>query len=107
MYRSHVLVCGGTGCTSSGSQQIINTLEAEIAKNGLRRIHNELHDARFDGGDMLLELDNGYIFFIQGFTTRESFDKAMGEAKNGRKSDEIIPVQREGSVQDDEGREDK
>ena len=23
MYRSHVLVCGGTGCTSSGSEQII------------------------------------------------------------------------------------
>ncbi len=35
MYRSHVLVCGGTGCTSSGSQQLINTLEQEIAKVGL------------------------------------------------------------------------
>jgi len=35
MYRSHVLVCGGTGCTSSGSEQIITTLEDEIAKNGL------------------------------------------------------------------------
>ncbi|MBQ4154784.1 MAG: NADH-quinone oxidoreductase subunit NuoF [Clostridia bacterium] len=35
MYRSHVLVCGGTGCTSSGSQAIINALETEIKKNGL------------------------------------------------------------------------
>lgn len=35
MYRSHVLVCGGTGCTSSGSQQIIDRLEKEIAANGL------------------------------------------------------------------------
>ena len=35
MYRSHVLVCGGTGCTSSGSQQIIDTLNEEIKKNGL------------------------------------------------------------------------
>ena len=35
MYRSHVLVCGGTGCTSSGSQAIINALESEIKKNGL------------------------------------------------------------------------
>ena len=35
MYRSHVLVCGGTGCTSSGSQQLIETLQAEIEKNGL------------------------------------------------------------------------
>ncbi len=35
MYRSHVLVCGGTGCTSSGSAQIVEKLESEIAKNGL------------------------------------------------------------------------
>ncbi|MBM6855000.1 NADH-quinone oxidoreductase subunit NuoF [Mediterraneibacter glycyrrhizinilyticus] len=35
MYRSHVLVCGGTGCTSSGSRRIIEKLEKEIAANGL------------------------------------------------------------------------
>lgn len=35
MFRSHVLVCGGTGCTSSGSEQIIKVLEQEIGKNGL------------------------------------------------------------------------
>ena len=35
MYRSHVLVCGGTGCTSSGSQKIIAALENEIKANGL------------------------------------------------------------------------
>ena len=35
MFRSHVLVCGGTGCTSSGSQAIIASLESEIKKNGL------------------------------------------------------------------------
>ncbi len=35
MYRSHVLVCGGTGCTSSGSQAIVKALEEEIKKNGL------------------------------------------------------------------------
>lgn len=37
MYRSHVLVCGGTGCTSSGSHKIINTLQSEIDKNGLSK----------------------------------------------------------------------
>ncbi|MGN0660913.1 MAG: NADH-quinone oxidoreductase subunit NuoF [Oscillospiraceae bacterium] len=36
MYRSHVLVCGGTGCTSSGSQAIIDALHTEIEKNGLK-----------------------------------------------------------------------
>ncbi|MEG0988318.1 MAG: NADH-quinone oxidoreductase subunit NuoF [Clostridium sp.] len=35
MYRSHILVCGGTGCTSSGSQQIMEVLKAEIDRNGL------------------------------------------------------------------------
>lgn len=35
MYRSHVLVCGGTGCTSSGSEQIITELEKEIKDAGL------------------------------------------------------------------------
>ncbi|HIW73830.1 MAG TPA: NAD(P)H-dependent oxidoreductase subunit E, partial [Firmicutes bacterium] len=35
MYRSHVLVCGGTGCTSSNSLKIIDKLEEEIAAQGL------------------------------------------------------------------------
>ena len=35
MYRSHVLVCGGTGCTSSNSPAIIEALEKEIADKGL------------------------------------------------------------------------
>ena len=35
MYRSHVLVCGGTGCTSSGSQKIMEKLKEELAKQGL------------------------------------------------------------------------
>ena len=35
MYRSHVLVCGGTGCTSSGSQKIIERLQKEIYAAGL------------------------------------------------------------------------
>ncbi len=35
MFRSHVLVCGGTGCTSSHSAEIIEALESEIAKQGL------------------------------------------------------------------------
>ena len=35
MYRSHVLVCGGTGCTSSGSVKIIEEFERELAATGL------------------------------------------------------------------------
>ncbi|MBQ8850376.1 MAG: NADH-quinone oxidoreductase subunit NuoF [Clostridia bacterium] len=35
MYRSHVLICGGTGCTSSGSVKIMETMNSEIAAMGL------------------------------------------------------------------------
>ncbi len=37
MYRSHVLVCGGTGCTSSGSKAIIEKLEHELKAQGLEK----------------------------------------------------------------------
>ena len=31
MYRSHVMVCGGTGCTSSNSDKIAAAFDAEIS----------------------------------------------------------------------------
>ncbi|MDR0974414.1 MAG: NADH-quinone oxidoreductase subunit NuoF [Ruminococcus sp.] len=36
MYRSDVLVCAGTGCTSSGSVKLLEKLKEEIAKLGLK-----------------------------------------------------------------------
>ena len=35
MIRSHVLICGGTGCTSSGSKVLMSTVEEELKKQGL------------------------------------------------------------------------
>ncbi|KAA5806768.1 NADH-quinone oxidoreductase subunit NuoF [Thermoanaerobacterium thermosaccharolyticum] len=35
LYRSHVMVCGGTGCTSSNSDRIAKCFEEEIANKGL------------------------------------------------------------------------
>ena len=35
IYRSHVLVCGGTGCTSSGSKQIQEEFHKHLKANGL------------------------------------------------------------------------
>ncbi len=34
-YRKQILVCGGTGCTSSGSKKVIEALESELVKQGL------------------------------------------------------------------------
>ena len=36
MYQSHVLVCGGEGCTKAGSDRLISVLKEEIEKNGLK-----------------------------------------------------------------------
>jgi NADH:ubiquinone oxidoreductase subunit F (NADH-binding)/(2Fe-2S) ferredoxin len=36
-YRSQVLVCGGTGCTSSGSKDILAAFKAELAKHGIEK----------------------------------------------------------------------
>ena len=36
MYRSHVMVCGGTGCTSSNSDKIAQAFETEIQATGLQ-----------------------------------------------------------------------
>ena len=35
LYRSHVMVCGGTGCTSSGSDNVAAAFVSEIKKAGL------------------------------------------------------------------------
>ncbi len=37
MYRSHVLVCGGTGCHSNNSAKILQEFNAQIKANGLEQ----------------------------------------------------------------------
>ncbi len=36
-YKKQVLICGGTGCTSSGSHKVITALEAALQKNGIEK----------------------------------------------------------------------
>ena len=33
--EKHILICGGTGCTSSGSHKIVEALTAELKANGI------------------------------------------------------------------------
>ncbi len=47
MYRSNVLVCGGTGCTSSNSEVIITKLKQEIAAKGLSKEVNVVRTGCF------------------------------------------------------------
>ncbi len=36
MIRNHILICGGTGCTSSGALSVMDTLNAELKKHNLQ-----------------------------------------------------------------------
>ena len=47
MYRSNVLVCGGTGCTSSNSELIIERLKEEIQAHGLEKEVNVIRTGCF------------------------------------------------------------
>ena len=47
MFRSNVLVCGGTGCTSSNSEQIIEKLQEEIKAQGLEKEVNVIRTGCF------------------------------------------------------------
>lgn len=62
MYRSTVLVCGGTGCTSSGSQQIIDVLDEEIKKHGIQNEVNVIKTGCFG----LCELGPIMIVYPEG-----------------------------------------
>ena len=37
LYRAHVLVCGGTGCTSSGSAKLVERFDEQLKANGLEK----------------------------------------------------------------------
>ena len=37
LYRSHVLVCGGTGCSSSGSAKLIDRFAEQLKETGLEK----------------------------------------------------------------------
>lgn len=47
MFRSNVLVCGGTGCTSSNSELIIEKLQEEIKAKGLEKEVNVVRTGCF------------------------------------------------------------
>ena len=47
MFRSNVLVCGGTGCTSSNSEKIIEKLHEEISAKGLEKEVNVVRTGCF------------------------------------------------------------
>ena len=48
MFRSHVMVCGGTGCTSSGSGRIVTAFERELEAAGFCTCDGRVSRRYFD-----------------------------------------------------------
>ena len=47
LFRSHILICGGTGCTSSGSAQLLKRFEELLEQNGLTKDNKMVHTGCF------------------------------------------------------------
>ena len=65
IFRSHVLVCGGTGCTSSDSLKIIDKLNSEIEKAGLEKEVKVVKTGCFglcEAGPIMVIYPEGYFY---------------------------------------------
>lgn len=70
MYRTHVLICGGTGCTSSKSQQIMEILKAELYTAGLSNevlvVQTGCHGLCALGPIMIVYPDASFYSMVKG-----------------------------------------
>ena len=65
IYRAHVLCCGGTGCTSSGSAQIIERFEQKIKEAGLDKEVKVVHTGCFglcEAGPVVIVYPEGTFY---------------------------------------------
>ncbi len=101
-YKYQVLVCGGTGCTSSGSKKVIAALEEEIKKNGIEKDVKIVRTGCFG----LCSLGPIMIVYPEGSfyarVTPEEIPKIVSEhLKNGRVVKEMLyeqTVKEDGTV---------
>ena len=64
-YKYNIRVCGGTGCTSSGSMKIIDELEAQLEKAGIRDEVNIVQTGCFGLcalGPIMIVYPDGYFY---------------------------------------------
>ena len=81
MYRSHVMVCGGTGCTSSGSDKIAEAFENQIRTDGLdQEVRVDLIEDLSPGDYVIVHAG----FAIQKMTQKEALEnlKLLEEIKD-------------------------
>ena len=64
-FRSHVLVCGGTGCTSSGSETLLKLLEEKLVEHGLDKEIKPIRTGCFglcEAGPVLIVYPEGTFY---------------------------------------------
>ncbi len=65
LFRSHVLICGGTGCTSSGSAQLFERFEKLLEKNNLQKEVKLVHTGCFglcEAGPVVIVYPEGAFY---------------------------------------------
>ena len=78
-HEKHILVCGGTGCTSSGSEKMIQAIENEIKSNKLEEevcvIRTGCHGLCALGPIMIVYPDNVFYSMVKLEDIKEIFDE--------------------------------
>ncbi|NMD38462.1 MAG: NADH-quinone oxidoreductase subunit NuoF [Christensenellaceae bacterium] len=91
LFRSHVLVCGGTGCTSSGTPKIIKRFEEKLAENKLDKEVKVIRTGCFglcEAGPIVIVYPEG-TFYAR--VTEENVDVIVSEhLLKGRIVDEFV-----------------
>ena len=65
LFRSHVLICGGTGCTSSGSAELYKRFEELLEKNNLTKEVKLVHTGCFglcEAGPVIIVYPEGAFY---------------------------------------------
>ena len=65
LFRSHILICGGTGCTSSGSAQLLKRFEELLEQNGLTKEIKLVHTGCFglcEAGPVVIVYPEGAFY---------------------------------------------
>ncbi|NLD58660.1 MAG: (2Fe-2S) ferredoxin domain-containing protein, partial [Clostridiales bacterium] len=79
LFRSHILVCGGTGCTSSGSTQLLERFEKLLEQNKLTKEIKLVHTGCFglcEAGPVVIVYPEGAFY---SRVTVEDVDEIVGE----------------------------
>ena len=65
LFRSHILICGGTGCTSSGSTKLLKRFEELLEEKGLTKEIKLVHTGCFglcEAGPVVIVYPEGAFY---------------------------------------------